>query len=597
MAEESLISPQKRAEHLLFMADAVQRSIKSRRNIVSDMNKEKDSIVDDFEASTQFDITSELSLAQEHSTASLAASHQSSDTTKQQNASSKGKSEKKSKTKTIADLRQQLHDCKSALVEIKENASLKYLKLEMEREELNESYVKLKELKNQADHENEVLKRKLSSAVGSDRVEWIVELESNQEKLQKELDQMTLQRDDAMKELEDIKSLCCASCLDKMRQTSKVPVNAPASLPQSLWSFFQLDEEAKATTEAASTIATIYGSDHQQLPFKMFIEQRDTEPTKKISHFEEPDYVDKPSSAPSNANDDLEADLEAIEKKMKDDIENMSREWKQPSKKLVNNRKVRRDMIRSNKRNAFAKSKSTRETLDSFFSITQSIRNLGAEEMDEEKSFYSIQRSVSASSSPDKESLKERESDSGDDTRNGLLVLSEESPTSIPPRSANNLGPDSTSDSLQREFGQDVDAVEIQEDQSTNEESQTIATSTQSLPGDRRGLMSKGFSLRDSFRSLSQEVEDDGGSSKALDRRLENLRAKSLREDFSNDLGRKRTNKSRPKSTLRSSSEIISDRKAVRWEDPSKKEDEAKLRVSKDVEAWAAADLAPIMSL
>jgi hypothetical protein len=236
--------------------------------------------------------------------------------------------------------------------------------------------------------------------------------------------------------------------------------------------------------------------------------------------------------------------------------------------------------------------------LDSFFSITQSIRNLGAEEMDEEKSFYSIQRSVSASSSPDKESLKERESDSGDDTRNGLLVLSEESPTSIPPRSANNLGPDSTSDSLQREFGQDVDAVEIQEDQSTNEESQTIATSTQSLPGDRRGLMSKkGFSLRDSFRSLSQEVEDDGGSSKALDRRLENLRAKSLREDFSNDLGRKRTNKSRPKSTLRSSSEIISDRKAVRWEDPSKKEDEAKLRVSKDVEAWAAADLAPIMSL
>lgn len=129
--------------------------------------------------------------------------------------------------------------------------------------------------------------------------------------------------------------------------------------------------------------------------------------------------------------------------------------------------------------------------------------------------------------------------------------------------------------------------MKVGEDESRNE----------SLAGDRRGRMTKGFSLRNSFRSLSEEVEDVSVSSTAFDRRLETLRAKSLRADLSKELGRKRTNISPSKSTLRTSRELVTDRKAVHWNDPSKKEDEAKLKVRKEVEAWAAVDLAPITTL
>lgn len=121
------------------MADAVQRSIKSRRNIVSDMNKQKDAIVDDFEASMTFE-SSAISIDDSVAT----QEHQEAEAGKPPKERSKNK-EKKSKTKVIADLRQQLHDCKSALVEIKENANLKYLKLKMDHDELDEAYTKLKD--------------------------------------------------------------------------------------------------------------------------------------------------------------------------------------------------------------------------------------------------------------------------------------------------------------------------------------------------------------------------------------------------------------------------------------------------------------------
>ena len=571
MAEEGLISPQRKAEHLLYMADAIQRSIKSRRNIVNDMNKERDAMVDDFEDSMQLD-TSDMSLNTQD-TPSLATTQDPPVTETRPKMPSKAKSEKKSKTKTIADRRQQLHDCKSALVEIKENASLKYLKLKMDYDELNESSMKLKELKAQADKENETLRRKLSSAVGADRVEWIAELESNQAKLQAELDQIKTERDTIKKEIEEVKKGCCASCLGKLKPTAQV---APAPRARSLWSLFQLDEEARATeTGVTSTVATICGSGSSTAAGQF--------PPQKISFGATVDtdtvtsYEDKEYGEPSRASgsDDLEADLEAIEQKMKDEIENMSREWKRPSKKRVNNHTVRRDIARNNKRNNLAKTKSSaRGTLDSF--ISQSIRNLGCEEMDEEKSFYSIQKSVL--SSPDKDTEIEKRLDGE------RSVQSATASTSKTPGSADS-SPDSQG-STTRVFGQDVDAVEVQDDDLRNVEDNPSSVSSVAA-GDRRGLMSKAFSLRDSFRSLSEEVEDETNSSEAFERRLENLRTKSLRADFSMD------HKKLPKSTLRSST-YVTDRKVVHWEDPSKKEDEANAKVRKEVEAWAAIDLAPI---
>ena len=73
--------------------------------------------------------------------------------------------------------------------------------------------------------------------------------------------------------------------------------------------------------------------------------------------------------------------------------------------------------------------------------------------------------------------------------------------------------------------------------------------------------------------------------------RLENLRAMSLRADFSREPTQ---NDSLKEHTARSSSSF-KDHKAVHWEDPSEKDDdEAKQKVRKEVEAWAAVDLAAI---
>lgn len=569
------------------MADAVQKSIKSRRNIVSDMTKEREAVVDDFDSSSMQLDTSEVSLGDTQEQYSPPTPPEPE---KRPKMPDKAKSVKKSKTKTIAELRQQLHDCKSALVEIKENASLKYLKLKMDYDELNESNMKLKDLKNE-------LERKLSSAVGADRVDWINQLESSQATLQAELDQTKSELDAAKKETDDVKSRCCSSCLNKINLVPEASKPAATAAPRarSLWSLFQLDEEARATTEAASTVATMCGSGnittdaHHPLPAKIFLEQKGFASPSMNTNFIErgpDDTLDESSRANT---DDLEADLEAIEQKMKDDIENMSREWKRPSKKRVHNHSVRRDMAR-HKRNNASKTKSARGTLDSFFSesLSQSIRDLGAEEMDEEQSFYSLQRSV-GSSSPEKDTEKKKLDE------RSVLPGQKETPLPTKTTGSANSSP-SSQEGTSRVFGQDTDAVEVTEEGPLSVEADAISVATapaSSRGVDRRGLMSKAFSLRDSLRSLSEEVEDEAVSSKAFDRRLENLRAKSLRADFIQENPRKKTP---PKSTLRSS-HSVSGSKAVHWEDPSKKDDEAKLKARKEVEVWAAVDLAPITAL
>lgn len=277
---------------------------------------------------------------------------------------------------------------------------------------------------------------------------------------------------------------------------------------------------------------------------------------------------------------------------MKDDIENMSREWKRSTNKRVQPRTVRREMTRNKKRNTLAKAKcSTRGSLDSF--ISQSIRNLGDEEMDEEKSFYSLQQRSTASEASDKDAGKKQPIDNGNSTQ---AEKAETASTSKSPGSTNS-SPAGSQDETNRVFGQDVDAVEATDQDSSlslDDDPKSIASAPASSPGGgRRSLMAKGFSLRDSFRNLGQEIDDESVSSKAFDKRLENLRAKSLRGDLLQEKGRK---KSPPKSTLRSS-RSVGDRKAVLWEDPSRKDDEAKLKASQQVAAWAAVDLAPITTL
>jgi hypothetical protein len=94
------------------------------------MNQQRLATLDDFEASVDIN-TSNMSLASDDPP---------SPSWSNSPPSVISKIEKKSKTKLIISLKQQLHDCQSALVEIKENANLKYLKLNMAFDDLSKNY-------------------------------------------------------------------------------------------------------------------------------------------------------------------------------------------------------------------------------------------------------------------------------------------------------------------------------------------------------------------------------------------------------------------------------------------------------------------------
>lgn len=122
--------PQQKAQQLLGMVDAVEQSNRNWKNIVKAMNQQKLAIVEDFENSFASADTDTISLSTIETSSPVLAK-------------GKVKMEKNSKTKIIVSLKQQLDNCQSALVEIKENAALKYLKLKMEYDDLIKSYSKL----------------------------------------------------------------------------------------------------------------------------------------------------------------------------------------------------------------------------------------------------------------------------------------------------------------------------------------------------------------------------------------------------------------------------------------------------------------------
>jgi hypothetical protein len=246
-----------------------------------------------------------------------------------------------------------------------------------------------------------------------------------------------------------------------------------------------------------------------------------------------------------------------MEKKMKDDIEKMRSEWKRPRKKRVDTHTVRRGM--RNKRSE--RSKSARNTLDSFFS--QATAGLEDEEMEEEKSLFSLQRSLL--------SLP--------------VMLKAEKSETVRNRSCTRS---TTNESVKEKYATEHDII-ASDDPSKNKEEVSASGPTISYdePDRRQSLMSMAaLSFRGSIASLVEEEEDV--PSKSFDRSLDSLRAKSLRSDFSPKKPSKtstRTNAEHKKSQL------------ICCEDPSKEHNEFQQKIHKEVEAWSALDLAPIFAL
>jgi hypothetical protein len=267
---------------------------------------------------------------------------------------------------------------------------------------------------------------------------------------------------------------------------------------------------------------------------------------------------------PEREGDNLEADLQAMEKKMKDDIESMRSEWKRPSKKRVDTLTVRRGM--SKKR--LERAKSARDTLDSFFS--QATAGLEDEEMEEERSFFSLQRSFRSLPIGTQNVGKPKED------------VTNESPKQ-----------DNEKSTKEHDFISCDDSCKTEEISA----SETAAPTDHQLPDRRQSFMSMAReSFRGSISNLVEEVEDEDVQKKGFDRRLENLRAKSLKGDYST----KKPSKASPKvlRSTRSGQERKKSRPgSITWEDPAKERDVVQQKIRKEVEAWAAVDLAPITAL
>jgi hypothetical protein len=345
-----------------------------------------------------------------------------------------------------------------------------------------------------------------------------------------------------------------------------VQVPAPSRV-RSLWSFFQLEEEANATEVVSSSAATICGSSvgHRHSPKKTFVKQSeepqcihdDLEPPRRIHDDDTAsDAIEKLQHTASG--DD---DLEAMKKKMKDEIESMCSEWRRPGKKRVDAHIVRR--YTRNKH--LERTKSARNTLDTFFS--QATAGFQDEEMNEQKSFYSLQRSV----------------------RSLPMQKAQNSETFTKRRSSRSTTNDSSE--VDNENCATEQNVNTSNDPSKKEE---VSTSADELDRRQSFLTKAANSFRGGIANLlDEEVEEEDASRKSFQERLDKLRAKSLRAE-------KKVSKTSPPVLRRSRSAAEREKKrstSITWDDPSKEQDEVQQKILKEVEAWAAVDLAPIMAL
>jgi hypothetical protein len=108
--------------------------------------------------------------------------------------------------------------------------------------------------------------------------------------------------------------------------------------------------------------------------------------------------------------DDLEADISAMEKEMSDEIVNLKNQWGSTPKVFAGGKNKNKKS--SKKRSSSKKKPDAFGSLDDFFGAATA--GLEDEEMDEEKSFFSLQRSVSTM--PDKRKKKKKRSNKKSDS-------------------------------------------------------------------------------------------------------------------------------------------------------------------------------------
>jgi hypothetical protein len=304
-------------------------------------------------------------------------------------------------------------------------------------------------------------------------------------------------------------------------------------------------------------VAAIGGGAHQQPPKQIVVTQSedpqcfhdDLEPPQCINDDEmKTDAIEKPQRTTGSD------DLEAMEKTTKDDIEKMHNEWNQSRKKRVDTHPERQDMKNTEQ------TKNARNRLDSFFS--QATAGLEDEEMEEEKSLFSLQRQCRSLSATPKVKKSER-------VRKRRYTHS------------------TTNESLKEKCAT-VQDFNTSDDPSNRDEACASGPNiSYDEPDRRQSLMTMAaLSFRGSIANLMEEEESV--PRKSSDRRPDNLRAKSLRADVS--LKKPSNTSLRKKVEHKTSRSVLS-------KDFSQEQNKVHEKIRKEVKNWAALDLAPILAL
>jgi hypothetical protein len=358
-------SVQEHAQHLLAAADVVHKSNHERKEMLEVMMDQK-----------VFDSNSTLN----DSSASMGDVTDLSPV----NGADKDKGGKKSRFQTVSELKQQVQDCHKALLTMQENANFKYRKLELQvvemRASLDSTMTDLEgastEMQN-LEKENLMLQESLQKAVGKDQAEWLEQTKLKAQRLEKSLAEVEQERDQAVKDNETMKKAmkACSQCVKKSphRPSSSRNLAATTSSSSSWWSsvstaLMGLNEEAEAT------------------PASLQIQRGLVDvPPQATFHFQDQTHQIK---------ENLEADIEAMERKMKDDVNALKEEWSKPPKSSGRRRRSRK--IRKSRDGGDEDIIGGIGSLDAFFASATQGLSLESEEMDEEQSFYGSRSIASA---------------------------------------------------------------------------------------------------------------------------------------------------------------------------------------------------------
>jgi hypothetical protein len=385
---------QERAEHLIAVADAVHHSNTQRKEkmnlLLIENAKISNENFDDSSSNVIFDGAFDANI--QHIDQESQSSTSNNNQTEEDCSFTIVNSEKrKSRFQTVSELKQQILDCNKALLTLQENADLKYRKLELKLTHLKSTLETSKlDLENankkvqELEKENNVLQQNLQQAIGKDQVEFLASFTHKETQMELETQKIMRERDQVIAENETIKKMmdACTKCRSSIlaSQVSKQP--AHASKATGLWQSLKqaalkgLDAEAEVTPVTPEIKPRPVVVTRQPPPQQMFLFREQSQRLKL----------------------DLEADIDSLEKQMKDDIEALKTEWSKPVS-MQNGRNRRKQQNKKQRPKPKGREPPViggLSSLDSFFASASQGLDLQSEEMDEERSLFSLSRSVAS---------------------------------------------------------------------------------------------------------------------------------------------------------------------------------------------------------